>query len=402
LIIAYFRHLSLNSALSPWVIGPALCVIWIVILLSVKSRVLRLIQRRLDGRRHWVWADSLIYALAPAVTLIIFASGLSLLQQILPLNAHADHLFGIVLTAATVFALFIFANRGSRRLLSHAAGSSPTLSGAQGLLQGGVSGVLIALAVLIFMSTVGISITPILASLGIGSLAVALALQDTLANLFAGIFMITEKPIAAGNFIKLESGEQGYVSKVGWRCTHIRMLGDSEVVVPNAKLASSVITNFSLPQEQLSVTMEIGVHYDSDLPEVERITLEVAREVMATVDGALRGFDPRLRFHTFGDSSINFNLWLGANSYRASLLVKHELVKRLHARYRAEGIVVPYPIRTLDLPAGLALPAGIAADAGKLSLSSSDHLLNPASEASGSDNARDSSADTNSRPHNGR
>jgi small-conductance mechanosensitive channel len=393
LIIAYFRHLSLNSALSPWVIGPVICLIWIVVLLSLKSRILRLIQRRLDGRRNWVWADSFIYALAPAVTLIILASGLSLLQQILPLNARTDHLFDVSLTAAIIFALFIFADRSSRRLLSHAAVSSPTLSGAQGLLQGGVSGVLIALAVLIFLSTVGISITPILASLGIGSLAVALALQDTLANLFAGIFMITEKPIAAGNFIKLESGEQGYVSRVGWRCTHIRMLGDSEVVVPNAKLASSVITNFSLPQEQLSVTMEIGVHYDSDLPEVERVTLEVARDVMATVDGALRGFDPRLRFHTFGDSSINFNLWLGANSYRSSLLVKHELVKRLHARYRAEGIVVPYPIRTLDLP------AGIAAELRQLPQALSGHPPNPDSDAPGPGDEQNSSGNTNSGPH---
>jgi small-conductance mechanosensitive channel len=350
LIITYFRHLSLATALSPWVIGPAVCLLWIVILLSVKQRILDLVRRRLDGR-NWVWADSILYALAPAVTLIILASGLSLLQQILPLNARTDHVFDVTLTAAIIVALFLFADRASRRLLAHAALTSPTLSGAQGLLQGALSGLLIALSVLIFLSTVGISITPILASLGIGSLAVALALQDTLANLFAGIFMITEKPIAAGNFIKLESGEQGYVSKVGWRCTHIRMLGDSEVVVPNAKLASSVITNFSLPREQLSVTMDIGVHYDSDLPEVERVTLEVAREVMATVDGALRGFEPRLSFHTFGDSSINFNLWLGANSYRASLVVKHELVKRLHARYRQEGIILPYPIRTLDLPA---------------------------------------------------
>jgi small-conductance mechanosensitive channel len=249
-------------------------VLWIVILLSAKRRIPSWIRRRLDGRRNWVWADSFFYALAPAVTLIILASGLSLLQQILPLNARTDHTFDVALTAAIIAALFLFTDRGSRRLLAHAATSSPALSGAQGLLQGGLSGILIALSVLIFLSTVGISITPILASLGIGSLAVALALQDTLANLFAGIFMITEKPIAAGNFIKLESGEQGYVSKVGWRCTHIRMLGDSEVVVPNAKLASSVITNFSLPHEQLSVTMDIGVHYDSDLPEVERVTLE--------------------------------------------------------------------------------------------------------------------------------
>lgn len=376
LITAYCRHLTVHSALSPWVIGPAICILWILILLSLKNRILRVIRRRLDGHRNWIWADSFLYALAPATTVVILASGLSLLQQTLPLNARTDRLFDAALTATIVLALFLFVDRSSRRLLSHAAAGSPTLAGAQGLLQGSVSGLLIALSVLIFLSTIGISITPILASLGIGSLAVALALQDTLANLFAGVFMIAEKPIAASNFIKLESGEQGYVSRVGWRCTHIRMLGDSEVVVPNAKLASSVITNFSLPKEQLSVTMDIGVHYDSDLPEVERVTLEVASDVMATVEGALRGFQPRLRFHTFGDSSINFTLWLGADSYRASLLVKHELVKRLHARYRTEGIVLPYPIRTLDLP------AEVLADSPKLLPPLADNHLNSATHVS--------------------
>jgi small-conductance mechanosensitive channel len=373
LITAFVKHLTLATALSPWVIGPVISLLWIIVLLSLQNRLLGLIRRRLDGRRNWVWADAFFDSLAPAVTIAILASGLSLLQEILPLSASTDHVIDVALTAAIILALFLFADRSSRRLLSRAALQSPTLSGSQGLLQGGVSGILIALSILIFLSSVGISITPILASLGIGTLAVALALQDTLTNLFAGIFIVADKPIAAGNFIKLESGELGYVSKVGWRCTHIRMLGDSEVVVPNAKLASSVITNFSLPQEQLVATIEVGVHYDSDLQQVERVTLEVARNVIATVQGALHGFQPYLRFHTFGDSSINYTIWLGAESYFASLEVKHEFVKRLHARYGVEGITIPFPIRTLDFP-----PKAIA-DLGQLLQVSHPHAngVNP-------------------------
>jgi small-conductance mechanosensitive channel len=219
-----------------------------------------------------------------------------------------------------------------------------------GLFQGVVRGVIIALGVLAFLNTIGISITPIIASLGIGTVAVALALQETLANLFAGIYMIVEKPIESGHFIKLESGEQGYVTRVGWRSTQIRMLGDTIVVVPNSKLAGSVITNLSLPKEELAVTIDVGVDYGCNLDQVETVTLEVARDVMACVPGTIPGFEPRMRFHSFGESSINFTAWQGAKDYVSGLALKHEFIKRLHSRYGREGIGIPFPIRTIDLP----------------------------------------------------
>jgi small-conductance mechanosensitive channel len=213
-----------------------------------------------------------------------------------------------------------------------------------------VRGVIIALGVLAFLNTIGISITPIIASLGIGTVAVALALQETLANLFAGIYMIVEKPIQGGHFIKLESGEQGYVTRVGWRSTQIRMLGDTVVVVPNSKLAGSVITNMSLPKEELAVTIEVGVDYGCNLDQVEAVTLEVAHDVMANVPGASSGFEPRMRFHTFAESSVNFTAWLGAKDYLSGIALKHEFIKRLYSRYIHERIEIPFPIRTINLP----------------------------------------------------
>src|SRR5258707_5477187 len=179
--------------------------------------------------------------------------------------------------ATLILAIMIFADRICRGLVARLADGSPAVHGALGLLQGGVRGVIIGFGLLIFLDSIGISVTPLVASLGIGTLAVALALQDTLANLFAGIYMIADKPIAAGHFIKLEGGEQGYVTKVGWRSTHLRMLGDTVVVVPNVKLAGTVITNFSLPRDELAISVEAGVSYQSDLAQGERVTMEVAR-----------------------------------------------------------------------------------------------------------------------------
>src|SRR5262249_24620722 len=207
----------------------------------------------------------LVAALSPAVTIAILAGGGALLDRTLPLSPRSDRAFDVVLTGALILALIVFADRICRHLVGRLATKSAALHGAHGRAQGAVRGVIIGLGVLVFLDSIGISITPLVASLGIGSLAVALALQDTLANLFAGIYMIAEKPVEQGHFIKLESGEQGYVTRVGWRSTHIRMLSDTMVVVPNSKLAGSVITNFSLPGEQIVVTVDAGVDYSSDL-----------------------------------------------------------------------------------------------------------------------------------------
>jgi small-conductance mechanosensitive channel len=128
------------------------------------------------------------------------------------------------------------------------------------------------------------------------------------------------------------------------------MLGDTVVVVPNSKLAGSVITNMSLPKEELAVTIDVGVDYGCNLDRVETVTLEVARDVMACVPGAIPGFEPRMRFHTFGDSSVNFTAWLRAKDYISGMALKHEFIKRLHSRYGREGIGIPFPTRTIDLP----------------------------------------------------
>ncbi len=350
MIPRFLQNLVSGIPLSPWLIGPVIALLWLVILLPIKRMALAGTQRYLAGRTHWAWADSLLDALSPTLTIIAFAGAVALLAWILPLNSRAAHALYIILVGIVVLALMVFADRISRGLLARMAVRSPALHGGLGLIQGVTRGVVIGLALMVFLDSVGISITPLIASLGIGTAAVALALQDTLANLFAGIYMMAEKPIQAGHFIQLESNEQGWVEKVGWRSTHLKMMGDTMVVVPNSKLAGSVITNFSLPREELAITLDIGVDYGSDLEKVEAVTLEVAREVIKRIAGAIPEFEPRVRFNTFADFSINFKVWLGAKDYMAGLVVKHEFIKRLHARYKQERIIIPFPVRTIDLP----------------------------------------------------
>jgi small-conductance mechanosensitive channel len=205
------------------------------------------------------------------------------------------------------------------------------------------------IGILVLLQSLGISIAPILTALGVGGLAVALALQDTLSNLFAGIHMIASRKIRPGDYVALDNGQEGYVEDITWRYTTIRTLSNSMVIIPNAKLASSVATNFALPDRVISVSVDVGVAYESDLEKVESVTMEVAREVMEEVAGGVPGFEPSIRYKKFDDSSIGFSANLQAKEFTNQYFIRHEFIKRLHKRYRVEGIDIPFPIRTIRM-----------------------------------------------------
>lgn len=203
-------------------------------------------------------------------------------------------------------------------------------------------------AALVVLNSLGISITPILATLGVGGIAVALALQDTLANLFSGFHITISKQIKVGDFVKLDSGEEGYVTDINWRTTQIRMLPNNVVLVPNSKLIQAIVTNYYLPDKEVAVLVNLGVHYKSDLKKVRRVTVEVAREVMKEVPGGIPDFEPFVRFGEFGDSSVNFSVIMRAREVVDQYLIKDQFIERLHARYAKEGVTIPYPIRAVN------------------------------------------------------
>jgi small-conductance mechanosensitive channel len=207
--------------------------------------------------------------------------------------------------------------------------------------------VVAVLGFLVMLNGLGVSITPMLTALGIGGLAVALALQEPLANFFAGLFLTLAGQVRLGDYLKPDSGQEGYVVDFSWRSTRLRMLSNNLVVVPNSKLAQAVLVNHHLPSRDLAVLVEVGVDYSSDLAHVERVVGEVGREVMSEVPGGVNEFEPFIRYHTFADSSINFTVILRAREFVDQYLIKHEFIKRLHARFDREQITIPFPIQTI-------------------------------------------------------
>jgi small-conductance mechanosensitive channel len=219
-----------------------------------------------------------------------------------------------------------------------------------GLAYGILKGTILVIGTLICLSVMGISIAPLLTALGVGGLAVALALQDTLANLFAGIHILMEKSIRIGDFVKLETGQEGYIDDITWRTTRVRMLPNNIVVVPNSKLAQSVVTNYYLPEKRMSLLIAIGVSYSSDPEQVERILVEVAKKGALDIPGLLAEPEPFVRFIPgFGESSLDFTLICQVKEFVDQYFAQHELRKRIFKRFNEEGIEIPFPHRTVYL-----------------------------------------------------
>ena len=207
--------------------------------------------------------------------------------------------------------------------------------------------IIYVIGLLIILQSQGISITPMLTALGVGGLAVALALQPTLSNLFAGLQMIASGRLNSGDFVKLASGEDGFIEDMNWRSTTIRGESDHIIIVPNSRLADMIVINYYLPHRELSFLIEVGVGYDNDLNHVERVTKEVIRETLQEAEGGIKDFEPVIRFYAFGESRINLRAVLRVTEYSYQFPVRHEFIKKLHQRYQQEGISIPFPIHTV-------------------------------------------------------
>jgi small-conductance mechanosensitive channel len=198
-----------------------------------------------------------------------------------------------------------------------------------------------AIGILILLESFGVSISPLITALGVGGLATALALQDTLANLFSGINILVSKQIKMGDFVKLSTGEEGHVVDMNWRNTTIKTPTENMAVVPNKTIASAIITNYAQPFAECSISIPIGVSYESDLDHVEEVTAAVAKEILQQTEGGVKNFEPVVRYGSFAGSSINFNVILRVKTVTDQHLIRHEFIKRIYKRYQQEGIIIP-------------------------------------------------------------
>lgn len=322
--------------------------------------VLRVVLRWLGERARrtkWSGDDIIVDVLRTVAPWAAIAAGVAAAAAALPLTRAVGHTVNQILTAGVMTTASFAAARVVSGLVRTVAQSRSGVAGSATIFVNITRITVLAIGFLVILESCGISIAPLLTALGVGGLAIALALKDTLANLFAGVHILVSKTVQPGDYIRLSSGEEGYVVDINWRNTVVEQLSNNLVIIPNAKLAGTNMTNFNRPEQKLSVTVQVGVAYDSDLEHVERVTIEVAEDVMQHVSGADPEHEPAVRFHTFGDNRIGFSVILGVGEFSDKYRIKHEFIKRLHQRYGTEGIRIPVPARTVALQQTATEPA---------------------------------------------
>lgn len=203
-----------------------------------------------------------------------------------------------------------------------------------GLIFALVRSIIITLGFITLLSSLGIPVVHFITTLGVGALAVSLALQGTLSNFFSGLNILLSKQIKIGDFVRLESGEEGFVQDITWMNTVIRRLDNNTLVIPNSRLVNSILLNY----KSLLITVSITVSYNSDLEKVEKETLKVAKEVQRSVKGADQNFEPSVRYQSFGDLGVTFNVMLKVLDPIYQSVLKHELIKRIKQAFYEQGI----------------------------------------------------------------
>ncbi|MBI5642163.1 MAG: mechanosensitive ion channel family protein [Deltaproteobacteria bacterium] len=290
----------------------------------------------LDSLKHpsiyWVIAISLYVALDTSSFAAKYVNyGLSILYILIILS--------MTLAAANISSLL------AQNFIQKKSASVPVT----GLSRAVIRGVIFSLGFLIILNSLGISITPILTALGVGGLAVALALQDTLSNVFAGVHILIEQPVRVGDYVRLNTGEEGYINDIGWRTTRIRQLSNNIVIIPNNKLAQSTITNFHMPDLKTALSIKVSVSYSSDVDKVEAILCDEAAKAVGT-KGILTEPLPTVRFFPgFGESSLEFTVTCHLAQYTDQFEAQHELRKRIFKRLKDEGVEIPFPTRTVEV-----------------------------------------------------
>jgi len=304
---------------------------------------------RIARKTKWQGDDIIVRSLRGWIIFWFILAGISLAVHHLVADALALNVINKILLVLTIFSItMVFANIAVGFVDSFSGKIKEAIPKTTILTN--ITRIFVFLiGVLIIFNALGISIAPILAGLGIGGLAVALALQDTLSNLFAGLQIIVSRQLRPGDYVQLSSGEEGYVVDITWRNTTIRELPNNLIIIPNSKLSQTIVKNYYLPEKGMAVLVQVGVSYASDLEKVEKVVIDVAKEVMREVPGSVKDFEPFIRYHTFGDFSINFTVILRAEEFANQFLIKHEFVKRLHRRFKQENIEIPFPIRTVYL-----------------------------------------------------
>ncbi|HEV2176746.1 MAG TPA: mechanosensitive ion channel family protein [Terriglobia bacterium] len=324
----------------------------------ILKRLLHFYHRKL-GRSWGEFFFALLESFAVPLLLLL---ALYLALENFTLPRKWEHLGSQAILAVTLLIVFYFPARILILFLRRLGQKQPGLERVTQPAAFLVHAVFGLVAVIIVLDNLGIHLTAVWTTLGIGSVAVALALQDTLGNFFAGLYLVADRPVNHGDYIKLDSGQEGFVTHIGWRSTLLRTGQNNLVVVPNSTLAKAVIINYSMPEDRLALHIAVSVACDSNPRQVEKLLTEIAREAAGAdgppggvasglasgLEGLLASPEPVAQLNPgFGPSTLDFTLIVQVRRFSDQGPVQSELRQRILERFRQEGIEMPFPTQNV-------------------------------------------------------
>lgn len=279
------------------------------------------------------------------------AAALQIGLRFADLPAKQDRLAATLVVTFLIISFTLVVANGLVRLLALYASLRNVQFAGSGLSRAMTQVFVYSIGLLTLLGYLGISITPALTALGVGGLAVALALQEPLANFFAGVLILIESPIEVGDFIKLSSGEEGTVSDIGWRTTRIVMGVNNGIVIPNSKITSSILINHSLPTPMMVTEIEIPVAHGADLDVVMRLLNEAAAEALEGGDGLLADPPPTVNFDPgMLPTHLQFKLLVAVPNRLQVGPVRSAIRLRIAKKLQANDVPFPLGERLIGWP----------------------------------------------------
>ncbi|MFV9504109.1 MAG: mechanosensitive ion channel family protein [Oscillochloridaceae bacterium umkhey_bin13] len=341
-MVEAFDALNQTNELQGWTI----LILWLTAGVLVEFVIRPWINRQMI-RRGWFAGKVITSALAGqalfwfSLTGVLFAS-----SELLPIGRLTELVRRgssfLASLAVTLLVVRLLTSAVRIYVMQRQVGSVSLINNTMRIL-GGVVMLATAMALLNF------PIGPLLTVIAGSSLGLSLALREPLANLFSGMTILASNKVRPGDYIRLSTGQEGFITDIRWSDTYVRELANNIVVVPNALLNNTILTNFHRPDPELAVLVDLGVSYESDLVRVERLVIAVAEEVMEEVPGGISSFEPFIRYNVFSETSVRFTVIMRGQSFTDQFMIRHEFFKRLTARFANEGLPPPQPVQIINL-----------------------------------------------------
>jgi small-conductance mechanosensitive channel len=334
---------------------PALTIVCGILLGFIFKRFVHSRLKKAAERSNWAGDDAVLEAIEPHIVVWFFLGALSIsVSKIEAVQSQNTYLISILNDYAPKFLIIVLIGSITLAIGNLAVSIFDLWARDQEkgfpsttMFTNFVRIAIYVIGILIILDALSISITPMITALGVGGIAVSLALKDTLTDVFAGLHILLSKKVQVGDFIQLDSGEMGYIQNISWRNTIMMERTNNIIHIPNTRLSSAIIKNFDSGESSFSVKIPVGVGYSSDLDEVEKVTKKVINEIQSSMEETNNNYEPTMRFQNFGESSINLMVYFRGNRYGDQNPIIHQFIKTLHKRYSEEGIEIPFPMRTV-------------------------------------------------------